>query len=104
MNIKKGDTVKVVSGRDRGKQGKVLLVFPQDGKAIVEKVNFIKKHLKPNRTNPQGGIQEKESAIKLSKIQVICPKCHKNTRIGHKILGDKEKVRLCKKCGEMIDA
>jgi large subunit ribosomal protein L24 len=104
MNIKKGDTVKVLSGRDRGKQGKVLRMFPKEGKAIVEKVNFIKKHLKPSRTNPQGGIQEKEIPLKVGIIQLLCPKCHKATRVGHGFLGDGEKVRICKKCREMIDA
>src|SRR5437016_12495740 len=82
-HVKKGDTVVVLSGKDRGKQGKVLRVIPSKGTAIVERVNFFKKHTRPNpQKNQQGGILEREAPIRLSNLQVVCPSCNKPTRVG----------------------
>ncbi len=102
--IKKNDQVEVIAGKDKGRVGKVLRVLLSDGRAIVEKVNMIKRHTKPNPTNQQGGIIEREAAIQLSNLKIICPKCSKTVRIGKKVLDDGEKVRICKKCGESVEA
>ena len=104
MNIKTGDTVVILTGNDenRGKQGKVLAVSPKEGKVIVEGLNMVKKHVKPRKAGDPSGIIEAESAIYACKVQVVCPKCKKPTRIGHKIYEDGTKVRVCKRkdCGE----
>lgn len=102
--IKKNDQVEVLAGKDKGRVGKVLRVFPSANKAIVEKVNMIKRHTKPNPANQQGGIIEKEAKIEISNLQIICPKCSKTVRLGKKVLDDGEKVRFCKKCGESVEA
>ncbi len=99
--VRKGDLVVVLAGKDKGKQGRVLKVFPEPQKIIVEKINFGKRHTKPNREQQQGGIVEKEIPIPVSKVQIICGKCRKNTRVAYKILGDK-KTRVCKNCGEIL--
>ena len=98
LHVKKDDTVKIISGDDRGKTGKVLEVSPKEGKIIVEGLNLVKKHVKPRKMGDQGGIVEAESAIYASKVQVVCPKCGKGTRVAHKI-EDGKKSRICKKCG-----
>ena len=98
MSIKKGDTVIVLSGKDKGKQGKVLEVMPKSGKVVVEKVNVVSRHTKPRKQGEQGGIIQKEAPIYACKVQVVCPKCGKGTRVAHKIV-DGKKVRVCKKCG-----
>ena len=98
MKIKKGDTVVVLSGKDKGKQGKVLEVMPKSGKVVVEKVNVVSRHTKPRKQGEQGGIMKREAAIAACKVQVVCPKCSKGTRIAHKIEGGK-KTRVCKHCG-----
>jgi large subunit ribosomal protein L24 len=102
--IIKSDTVLVLSGNDRGKTGKVLKIFPNLNRAVVEGVHLIKSHTRPSRDLPQGGIVEKEGPINISNLKVICPKCNKPARIGVKILEDKSKVRYCKNsnCGEII--
>lgn len=102
--IVKSDTVLVLSGNDRGKTGKVLKVFPDKNRAVVEGVNLIKKHSRPTRDLPQGGIIEKEGPINISNLKVICPKCNRPTRVGVRILEDKSKVRYCKHsdCTEII--
>ncbi len=102
--IVKSDSVVILAGKYRGKTGKILKVFPGKDRAVVEGVNMIKKHQRPTRDLPQGGIVEKEGPIHLSNLKVICPKCNKPTRIGFKILEDKSKVRHCKnnECGEII--
>ena len=104
MNIKTGDTVVILTGdeQNRGKQGKVLAVSPKEGKVIVEGLNMVKKHVKPRKAGDPSGIIDAESAIYASKVQVVCPKCKKPTRIGHKIYEDGKKDRICKKCGETI--
>ena len=98
MKIKKGDTVVVLSGKDKGKQGKVQAVIPSDRKVVVEGVNIVTCHTKPRRQGETGGIVKREAAIYASKVQVVCPKCSKGTRIAHKIEGGK-KTRVCKHCG-----
>ena len=98
MNVKKGDTVVVLSGKDRGKQGKVLGTVPADGKVVVEGINMVTCHVKPRKQGETGGIVKREAAIAACKVQVVCPKCNKATRIAHKVEGDK-KTRVCKHCG-----
>ena len=101
MNVKKNDTVVVLSGKDKGKQGKVLSVDPKAGKVIVEGVSVASRHQKPRRQGEEGGIVKKETPIYASKVMTVCPKCSKATRVAHKIEGDK-KVRVCKHCGAEI--
>ena len=96
--VKKGDNVVVLSGKDKGKQGKVLGTVPADLKVVVEGINMVTCHVKPRRQGEQGGIVKREAAIAACKVQVVCPKCSKGTRVAHKIEGDK-KVRVCKHCG-----
>lgn len=101
LRLKKEDTVLVTTGKDKGKRGRVLSV--DEGKVIVERVNLIKRHQKPNKQHQQGGIIEKEAPLALSNVTLICPKCDKPTRIGNKILDDGRKLRACQKCKEVID-
>ena len=101
MNIRKDDTVVVLSGKDKGKQGKILVSDPKAAKVIVEGVNVATKHQKPRKQGEEGGIIKVETPIYASKVQLVCPKCGKATRVGHKVEGDK-KVRVCKKCGAEI--
>jgi large subunit ribosomal protein L24 len=101
--IKKGDLVEVISGKDKGKRGKVLRVIPKEGKVVVEGVNMVKRHQRPNPRMREGGIVEREAPIYASKVMVVCPSCDQRTRIGFKLLEDGRKVRYCKKCGEIID-
>lgn len=99
MNVKKGDRVEVLSGKDKGKQGEVLVAKPAEGKVIVEGVAIVKKAMRPTLQNQQGGIVEKEAAIDVSNVMLICPTCGKRTRVGHGKDADGKKVRVCKKCG-----
>ena len=101
MRIKKGDTVQVLAGNDKGKTGEVLEVIPKDSKVVVKGVNVRKKHIKPRKQGDEGGILSIECAIDSSKVNVVCPKCGKSTRVEYKIENDK-KVRVCKKCGAII--
>lgn len=101
VHVKKGDKVLILSGKDKNKTGKVLEVMPRAGKVIVEGVNVVKRHQRPTRDNPQGGIMEKEGPIYSAKVMLVCPRCNKPARIGHKFLADGEKVRYCKNCGEV---
>jgi large subunit ribosomal protein L24 len=103
MHVHREDTVLVLTGKDRGKKGRVIRVFPEGNKALVEKINMVKRHTRPNQQLPQGGILEKEAPIHLSNLQVICAKCGKATRVSHKTLAGGEKARACKKCGEILD-
>jgi large subunit ribosomal protein L24 len=98
MNIKKGDTVVVLSGKDRGKQGKVMGSVPKTSKVVVEGINMVTCHVKPRKQGETGGIVKREAAIASSKVQVVCPKCNKGTRVAHKIENGKS-VRVCKHCG-----
>ena len=102
MNIKTGDTVIVLSGTSKGKKGKVLEVSPKEGKVIVEKINMVSKHMKPRRMGETGGIVKAEGAMYASKVQIVCPRCGKPTRVAHKIYEDGTKERICKKCGESL--
>ena len=101
MNIKRDDKVIVLSGKDKGKQGKVMIADPKAGKVVVEGVNVATKHQKPQRQGQEGGIIKVETPIYACKVQLVCPKCGKATRVAHKVTGDK-KVRVCKKCGAEI--
>src|SRR3989338_4068089 len=103
-HLKINDQVEVIAGKDKGRVGKVIKVNATDGKAIVEKINMIKRHTKPSQMNQQGGIIEKEAFLDASNLMVICPKCSKTSRVGKKILEDGSKVRICKKCTESVEA
>ena len=98
MNVKKGDTVIVLSGKDKGKQVKVLGTVPSEAKVVVEGINMVTCHVKPRKQGETGGIVQREAAMYASKVQVVCPKCNKGTRIAHKIENGK-KSRVCKHCG-----
>ncbi len=102
--IKKDDKVKVITGRDRGKIGKVLKVLRKKDRILVEKVNVIKRHTRPNAKNRQGGIVESEAPIPWSNVMLMCNKCMASTRVNHKVLEDGKKIRACAKCGETIDS
>jgi len=102
VDLRRNDTVKVITGRDKGKEGRVLRVFPNDAKILVEHVMMVKKHVRPNpQRNIKGGIAEQESRIAISNVQLVCPTCGP-VRIGHEVRGDR-KVRVCKKCGTTLD-
>ncbi len=101
MRIKKGDTVEILSGNDKGKKGEVLSVMPKTEKIIVKGVNVRKRHVKPRKQGEEGGIIQTECAIHSSKANVVCPKCNKATKIGYTIEKD-EKIRVCKKCGAKL--
>ncbi len=103
LAIKKKDTVVIISGKDRGKRGRVIRVLHKKDRAIVEKINLIKKHMKPSRQHSKGGIIEKESPLHISMLMLVCPRCSKPTRVGNKLLEGGKKVRVCKKCSEVID-
>lgn len=102
VHVKTGDTVIILSGKERGKKGKILAVSPKEGKVIIEGRNMVSKHVKPRKMGDQGGIVKAEGAIYASKVQVVCPRCGKPTRVGHKIYEDGTKERICKKCGEAL--
>jgi large subunit ribosomal protein L24 len=102
--IRKNDNVLVVTGKDRGKRGRVLRIVPGTNRLIVEGVNMIKRHTKPNPgKNVMGGIVEREALLHASNVQLVCPECGVQTRVGHKILGDGRKVRVCRKCEGVVD-
>ncbi len=104
LHIKKNDEVLVLAGKDRGKRGKVLLLSPGGERAVVEHINMLRRHTRPNpQQNIKGGVVERESPVVLSNLMVICQECGKPTRIGHTFLSDGQKVRTCKKCGGTID-
>ena len=102
-HIKKNDMVTVIAGKEKGKTGKVMSVVPKSNRAIVEKLNMVKRHMKPNQQNRQGGILDKEAPIHISNLKLVCSKCADPTRVGYKVLEDNRKVRFCKKCNEIID-
>jgi large subunit ribosomal protein L24 len=103
VHVRRGDTVGVIAGREKGKRGKVLRVLTAKSRVLVEHVNMIKKHQRPTQKLRQGGIIEREGALALSNVLVVCSKCDKPSRTGMKILADGRKVRTCKRCGEAID-
>jgi large subunit ribosomal protein L24 len=104
INIRKGDTVHVMSGRDVGKSGRVLSVNPRNNTLIVEHAHLIKRHTRPNPAkNIKGGIVEREAPIHVSNVMIVCTSCNKHTRIGHNVQPDGTKVRVCKRCGTTLD-
>lgn len=107
LHVHKNDNVVVISGNFLGKQGKVLKVFPEAQRVIIENVNLIKRHTRPSQKNPQGGVVQKEGPIRASNVMVVCPKCNKPTRIGYQHVkdatsGKKKTMRICKQCDEMF--
>jgi large subunit ribosomal protein L24 len=98
------DKVEVIAGKDKGRVGKIIKVYPDSDKAKVEKINMIKRHMKPNMKNQQGGIIEMEAPLHVSNLMLICAKCAKTVRVKASFLADGTKVRVCKKCGESIDS
>lgn len=102
-SIRKNDTVMVIAGKDKGKKGRVLSVYPGEGRIIVEKLNIIKKHQRPTQKQKQGGIVEKEGPMHISNVMLLCGKCDRPTRVSIKTLEGGKKIRVCKKCGEVID-
>ena len=103
FSLKKNDLVMVIAGKEKGKSGRILKVFSRKNRALIEKINFIKKHTRPSGQTRQGGIVEREAPIHVSNVMVICEKCNLPIRVGKKILDDGKKVRVCKKCGELLD-
>ena len=102
FRIKKGDTVEVIQGKENGKRGKVLRVLAADERVVVERVNFIKRHVRPSQKTPQGGVIEREAGIHISNVQLVCPSCNQPVRVGVRTEGD-DKVRYCKKCNVQVD-
>ena len=103
LHVKKNDIVKVLSGKEKGKSGKILKAYPVKSRVIVEHLNMIKKHTKRSNQGQGGGIIEREGTIHVSNLMLVCPSCKQATRIGKKFLEDGSKVRSCKKCGEVVD-
>jgi large subunit ribosomal protein L24 len=103
-SIRKNDNVIVTAGRDRGKRGRVLRVLPAKNRLIVEGVNFVKRHTRPNpQRNVKGGIVEREAALAIANVQLVCPECGRATRVGHRRLDDGRRVRICRKCEGVVD-
>jgi large subunit ribosomal protein L24 len=103
LHVKKDDKVFVITGKDKGKTGRVIAAYPRENRVLVEGVNMVKKHQKPNQQNPQGGIITQEAPIHVSNVMLIDPKSGKPTRVGYKVLENGTKVRVAKKSGEVID-
>ncbi len=102
-HIKQGDMVTVTTGKEIGKSGKVLKIIEKKDRVIVEKINMFKKHVRPDRQQPHGGIIEREGSMHISNVQPVCTKCTQSTRVGRRVLEDGKKVRFCKRCGEILD-
>lgn len=103
LGLKNKDQVEVVAGKDKGSVGKVLRVLTERQMAVVEKVNMVKRHMRPDAKKQQGGIVEKEAPIHVSNLRLVCPKCAKTVRTGTKAMEDGIRVRVCKKCGESVE-
>ncbi len=103
LSIRRNDTVQVIAGKEKGKRGKVLVVLPERGRVIVERVNFIKRHQRPTQKLRQGGIIEREGSIHVSNVMLVCGKCDRPTRVGRRTLADGRRVRVCRHCGESLD-
>jgi large subunit ribosomal protein L24 len=101
-NLRKNDLVMVIAGKEKGKSGRILRILTKKERAIVEKINFVKRHQRPAGQQRQGGIIEKEGPLRLSNLMLICESCNETVRIGHKDLEDRKRARFCKKCGEII--
>ena len=104
MRIKKNDQVVVIAGKDRGKRGRVMKVYPSNNKVLVEKINYHKMALRKSKTNPQGGITQVEGKLAISNVQFVCPRCNKPARVGFTLLADGTKQRSCKSCHEVLGA
>jgi large subunit ribosomal protein L24 len=102
FRIKKGDTVEVIAGKENGKRGKVMRVLNADERVVVERVNFIKRHVRPSQKTPQGGVIEREASLHISNVKLVCPSCNQAVRVGVRMEGD-AKVRYCKKCNVQVD-
>ncbi len=103
MQIKKNDNVLVIAGKEKGKRGRVIAVYPTTNRLLVEKLNMIKRHTRPSQQVRQGGIMEMENPLSVSNVQLICSKCDKPTAVSRKDQGDGSRARVCKKCSEVID-
>jgi large subunit ribosomal protein L24 len=103
VQIRRNDSVIVISGKERGKTGKVLRVHREKNSVIIERVNLVKRHTKPRGPQQPGGIVEKEAAIDASNVMILCDKCNAPVRVGRKMLGDGEKIRICRRCKEALD-
>jgi len=103
LHVKKNDKVMIIAGKEKGKAGKVLQVFPEKGRLTVENLNMIKRHKRPTRGNNDGGIFEREAALDASNVMLVCGSCSKPTRAGMRILDNGDKARFCKKCNELLD-
>ncbi len=102
--VRRNDTVIVITGKNRGKRGRVLKLLPERNRVVVEGVNFIKRHTRPNPSrNIKGGVVEREASLHASNLQLVCPECGAQTRIGRRLLGDGRKVRICRKCDGVVD-
>ena len=104
VHIRKNDIVKVITGREKGKVGRVLKVDRENGRILVEKLNMVKRHIKPGKAHPQGGIVEKEAPLAFSNVLVMCDKCNKPTRIGMQQESGGKRARVCKRCGDVLEA
>ena len=102
FRVKKGDTVEVVQGKENGKRGKVLHVLAAEERIIVERVNFIKRHIRPSKKQPQGGVIEREASMHISNVKLVCPSCNQAVRVGVRMEGE-DKIRYCKKCNVQVD-
>ncbi len=103
LHVKKNDMVKIIAGKEQGKTGKVLRVLPGKGRVVIENLNIVKRHTRPNQLNPEGGIVEKEAPLSLSNVMLVCGSCNQATRTGVRLLEDGSKTRYCKKCNESVD-
>jgi large subunit ribosomal protein L24 len=103
MMVRREDTVQVIAGKDKGKRGKVQLVFPKEGRVVVEGANIVKKHVRPLPNVRQAGIVQREAPFHASRVMIVCSHCDRAVRIGHKFLEDGKKVRVCRSCKEVID-
>jgi large subunit ribosomal protein L24 len=102
FHVRKNDLVMVISGKEKGKSGKILKLFPKKNRVVIEKVNFVKRHTRPSGKARQGGIIEKEASIHISNVLLMCPQCNQGVRTGNRITEDGKKALICKKCGEVI--
>ncbi len=103
LNLRKNDNVMSITGKERGTTGKILKVLSEKDRAIIERLNLVKRHTKPRGPQQPGGIVEKEASIHVSNLMLMCDRCNAPVRYGHKVLGDGKKVRICRRCGETID-
>ena len=102
MRIRKNDQVLVLTGKDKGKKGRVMRVYPDHTRVLIEKINYHKVAVRRTQANPKGGIVQMEKPLQISNVQLVCPRCSKPTRVGYSVLADGEKQRICKKCNEVL--